>query len=282
MSKTLAVIMLLSVSVVNSALAVTTLTFSNNSSPVSTFPSDRFNSAFTSGNEYRSINPPLGGASGGGEMDVIFGGEQWIFNEGGQAGLTSVLGTPNTPVATNPSLYPGGSAPGGDTALHQNFDYFGQPLGFLAPVLGSVAGNRYGAATLITDFNNNTLEVLFPVLEGQWGGLAEGPWFPLGLGDQNNDGQSDGIIFNGKLSNIVRVGETVTFDFALFGEHVGDDGGLDPANNPEDPFLTAIVPDFTFQWELHGSGVYVVPVPAAIWLFGSGLLCLVSVVRKRS
>jgi len=281
MSRPLILFMLLSACVVNSALAVTTFTFSNNSSPAGTFPSDRFNAAFTSGNEYRSIDPSLGGASGGGEMDVIVGGEQWVFNEGGQTGLTSVLGTPNTPAATNPSLYPGGTAPGGDTALHQNFDYFGQPLGFLAPILGSAAGNRYGAATLTTDFNNNILEMFFPVLEGQWGGLAEGPWFPLGLGDQNNDGQPDGITFNGQLSNIVKTGNTTTFDFVLFGEHVGDDGGLNPANNPEDPFLTGIVPDYTFQWELHGSGVQVVPVPAAIWLFGSGLLFLVSGAGKR-
>ena len=36
-----------------------------------------------------------------------------------------------------------------------------------------------------------------------------------------------------------------------------------------------------FSWAVHLGDVSPIPVPAAVWLFGSGLLCLIGVARRR-
>jgi len=55
---------------------------------------------------------------------------------------------------------------------------------------------------------------------------------------------------------------------------------IDPA---EDPFAAGFA-GWTAQWDLHGvmDPIHTaVPVPAAVWLFGSGLLGLVGVARRK-
>ncbi|MCP3906624.1 MAG: DUF1566 domain-containing protein [Oceanicoccus sp.] len=40
--------------------------------------------------------------------------------------------------------------------------------------------------------------------------------------------------------------------------------------------------DFYFAWAVHSGDVSAVPAPAALWLFGSGLLCLIGMVRCKA
>lgn len=60
--------------------------------------------------------------------------------------------------------------------------------------------------------------------------------------------------------------------------------------DPNEPFFTSLVDEFAGNWKLDFAGgigtlsytVAAVPVPAAVWLMGSGLLGLVAVARRRA
>lgn len=127
------------------------------------------------------------------------------------------------------------------------------------------------------DYSTNKLMVDTASIEMQWGNT----FFPLGKADAGNecntDGQGCGIRFEG---DIVPLGGSA-FDFTLFGEHritfwESTEGGT-----------TAIPSGFegmTMQWAWRGTYTpeSVVPVPAAVWLFGSGLIGLIALARRKS
>ena len=174
-----------------------------------------------------------------GNKSNIRGGEQWVFDDATGV-MTAVNGTGMTPGAN------GGAAPTGDVGLMQNANFFSIPFGFLAPTLGSAAGNLYGETTLSATATG--FDIHFSVIEAQWGGS----WFTLGSA-------TGGITFGCDVlgSNVVCIGEH-------------------QIQASEDP-TSAGFGGFAPQWELHGT---VVPVPAAVWLFGSGLLGLIGIARK--
>ena len=110
---------------------------------------------------------------------------------------------------------------------------------------------------------NNLPFILFPVLEGQFNDAVV---FKLG-------NASGGVSFFADISNVATFGNTTTFAFLLHASELID------ASEVSDTGYTG----FTVQWELQGTGSYVapVPVPAAIWLLGSGLLGLTACATRR-
>lgn len=77
------------------------------------------------------------------------------------------------------------------------------------------------------------------------------------------------------------------------GNHIGqgpDAGTLDVASNGGGLFAadwTALIVGGSFDgntgyWHMEGSYTTAVPVPAAVWLFGSGLMGLVGIARRRT
>ncbi len=223
-----------------------------------------FSDPFAAGMEFRMVGP-TNAVGGGGEKDYMYGGETWTFAGDSQTGgaLTGVGGTPLNSGVDPLSLPSNSAAPLPDTnpTIGQNAPFFFQPFNFLAPTVGSLADTAYGAGQLNFDSTDN-FTIFFNVLEAQWGGT----YFPLGQDDTNG---SNGL--------------GVTFDCtgALTGNvHCEAEELIDPS---EDPGAAGFAM-WTAQWDLYGTMTPVhsaVPVPAAVWLFGSGLLGLVGVARRK-
>ncbi|MCR4347287.1 MAG: VPLPA-CTERM sorting domain-containing protein [Sulfuricaulis sp.] len=232
--------------------------------------------AWTAGNEFRMCNT-TNVALGGGfplQKDTLVGGESYTFNDGGDmTGVnTNTLTFPldNNLAMDNPGAtgFAGSAAPGANSndSWQQPAVFFGSDFNFLAPVVGSLADTAYGNATYVGGVPTNgsmTSFIFAPVLEAQWAGT----WFPLGQA-------SGGITFYANITNAVTVGTITTFDFEMFANEVIDVS--------EDPGSAGFA-GWTAQWHQQGTGVYTaaVPVPAAVWLFGSGLLGLVGIARRK-
>jgi len=234
---------------------------------------------FNAGAEYRMCDPSrivLGGGSPP-QKDTIRGTENWQFNDSGV--MTAVANTATTVglSVTTISYQSGGSVPAngsqaGDLAIDQGGYFKGNLFAFLAPTLGSETGNLYGEATYSAT-SETSFEIFFPVLEGQWAGV----FFPLGSFDSDGDGVGDGVTFYGTTD-----GST----FTLWAERTILVDRFDaPLSQNEDP-LGAGFANWTAQWYYVGTiDEFVppsnVPVPAAVWLFGSGMLGLAGVARRR-
>lgn len=226
--------------------------------------------AWSAGAEFRACDP-TGLALGGGlplQRSVITGGEQWFFNDAGV--MTGVSGTPLNLGANDPYA-PGSAAPlsGTNPSLQQDHGFLGVLTNFLAPVQGSLAAAAYGDGMFaggVPEEADDRAFINFPVLEMQWAGN----WMTFGQA-------SGGVTFFADISNVVvsMGGGITSFDFHLHASEY-----IDAAEDP----LGIGFEGWTFQWELQGQGVYTspVPVPAAAWLFGSGLMALLGVVRRKA
>jgi len=230
--------------------------------------------AWTAGAEFR-LCTPTGDSLGFGsplQKNAIIGGETYTFSDADV--MTGVTGTPGNVGAIS---VPGSAAPtpGTNPTMHQNTFFGGPAFNLLAPITGTLAGTAYGPATYVGGVpvaGSNIPFITAPVFEAQWGGT----WFPLGA-------SSGGMTFIADISNVVTLGNTTTFDFHLFANECIDGalaagcslgGGEDPGD--------AGFSGWTFQWHQQGSGVHtVVPIPAAAWLFGSGVLGLFAAARRR-
>ncbi len=225
-----------------------------------------FSTAFTTtttgaGSEFRMISP-FASIGGGGEKDTIFGGETWGFGSNGDTAtpdpMTSVGSTGTNSGAANSPVAP---TAGSNPALQQGADFFGGLFTFLAPTTTSLAGGAYGPGELSFNSTDN-FTIFFSVLEAQWGNT----YFPLGSDDTNGTN-----------------GLGITFDCtgALSGNiHCEAEELIDPSEDPG----SAGFAFWTAQWDMKGTLTPVhsaVPVPAAVWLFGSGLLGLVGVARRK-
>ena len=204
--------------------------------------------AFAAGNEFRVAN---GGAFAGfGEKSIT--GDQamtWTFDGAGE--MTAVSGTDMVPAA---SMVPpvGGSHLGSGVGLFQNATFFGGGFGFLAPI-GSAAA--HGPATITFDSTDN-YTIHFPVMEAHWNGASE----MLGA-------STGGITFtcNGALAP--GVGHCQADNLIIAAEDTAGFAGQ--------------YTQWSFDVSLDTPHVPDVPVPAAAWLFGSGLLGLVGVARRK-
>lgn len=232
-----------------SASAATTITLLNNTSPTDPFPSALTinNAAFAVGNEFRVMNN--GSASGFGEKTVVDGLQSWSFNDSGQ--MTAVAGTAIVPLATvqptNAGV--GGTGPG----IFLNATFFGGDFGFLAPTVGSAVAAQFGEGTIQNIVGNN-FEVKFPTMEAHWNNGI----FTIGSTDPN------GVVMSctGWSSGTGQcTGEQII------------------AADEDSAGFTGQYTNFDFAVSVEQSAV--IPVPAAVWLFGSGLLGLVGVARRK-
>lgn len=80
----------------------------------------------------------------------------------------------------------------------------------------------------------------------------------------------------GTISGTLAAGETVTFETTLFASVVGPGFEVGGRANIGDPNDLAGTPGFTGTLNVSA-----IPVPAAVWLFGSGLLGLVGLARRK-
>lgn len=228
---------------------------------------------FNAGREFRMCDPT--GALGGGlplQKDVIAGGETWGFTG---SDMTSVTGT-GAVGAVDPGVTyyidlgavdPSSDRDGEALGLHQGADFFGNGFNFLAPVLGSdsnTAGASHPndiaiAAGQYTVTSATTFEIFFEVLEAHWAGAH----FMLG-----QDGGA-GITFYGTTDGT---------NFSMWAQETID---------ASEDKTSAGFAGWTAQWYMVGTiegfdgGTTVIPVPAAVWLLGSGLIGLVGVARRR-
>lgn len=218
---------------------------------------------FKAGAEFRMCKPDNVSLGGGIPLqkDTINGtpnNEQWTFDGNGEmSGVrnTAITAGISSAVASYIDLgyipFDSGDRNGGP-GMDQGAIFFGNSFGFLAPYNGTPAGANLGAGQY-TSTGASTFELFFPVLESQWGGT----FFPLG-----NDGNV-GITFFGTTSGA---------NFSMYAEHT-----ITAAEDPGSAGFT----DWTAQWFYQGTMTSAVPVPAAVWLFGSGLLGLVGVARRK-
>ena len=274
--------------VASSETQALTITWADNTSPLATYPTSNPgaytvspDAAFGQYNEFRVVTESPPGTiftSGGGEKNLVGDAKitgagkattlphnfvSWTFDNG-SGDLTSVANTDTTPGAhyyaagcgyitgtcTNQS-----AAPDGATGLFLNAAFLSAPFGFLAPTVGSAAATDYGPGNIAFDSTDN-FTITFPVLEAQWN---EG-YFTLGS-------SAGGIVFDCSGANSGNITCTAENLITAAEDSLGFAGQ-------------------TAQWELHGTldtpHVSEVPVPAAVWLFGSGLLGLVGVARRKN
>ncbi len=221
--------------------------------------------AWTAGSEFRMCDPS-GALLGGGapyQRNAMYGGESWSFNNSGQ--MVGTAGTPTNPGASAGSAAP---TPGSNNTLQQSSQFFGLQFNFLAPTFNSLAGTAYGLGmyTVGAPANGYYASIFsFPVLEAQWAGTY------IRLGQA-----SGGVTFSGTLFGCATVGAMTTCKFDIYANEY-----IDASEDPE----SAGFEGWTAQWHLQGNNSLVytaaVPVPAAVWLFGSGVLGLAGLARRR-
>lgn len=231
------------------ASAATTITLLDNTSPTNPFPADaNGGGTFAAGLEFRVMN--AGAAGGFGEKDVVIGdgSELWTFDSAGT--MTGVAGTgvvPNATMQPPSGLGVGGTGPG----VFQNATFFGGGFGFLAPTTGTASGIANGPAT-IQNISGDSFDVVFPVMEAHWNNAI----FTMGSAGggvvMNCTGWTTGL---GQCTGVYLI--DATEDSAGFaGQSLNFDFGVSVATSA-------------------------IPVPAAVWLFGSGLIGLVGVARRK-
>jgi len=218
-----------------------------NSTPFTRIPNDYLPEA----SEFRMVAPD-GRVGGGGEKSPLtgVGDESWSFDA-----TTGLMTGTGTAFPGNQGAPVGSVAPVMNTnpTLDRGSFFKGIPFDFLAPTTTSLAGDAYGPAS-ISFISGDLFTIFFPTLELQWGGA----YFPLGL-------NTGGVNFDciGALSGNVQCAAEYTFNAAM---------GEDPGNTGFD--------GWTAQWNFYGT-MSAVPLPATVWLFGSGLLGFLGVASRQ-
>jgi hypothetical protein len=242
---------------VSEAAQAVTITWQDQSSASASFPGadpdQQF--GFTANAEFRFVyyNGSLGAA---GQKSIVNSDITWTFDNTGV--LTSIVGSDIAPTAT-----------GYGTPTHPLPAHEGQGLWhngpFLAPELFGFVGTAHGDVTISFNSTDN-FTIHIPIAEMH----ANGGLFNLGAVDDPNP---DGFGANG-------LGVTLNCTGALSGliSCTGEE-----VLNPFEDSMGFV--HSTFQWRLGGTLDPVhtseIPVPAAVWLFGSGLLGLTGLSRRK-
>ncbi|MFK5948219.1 MAG: VPLPA-CTERM sorting domain-containing protein [Methylococcales bacterium] len=221
------------------------------------------NADFEAGAEFRMVGPD-GLVGGGGQKDIVTTTIDWTTGFDGFV------------IASTGDITPGCAGVAGCLGAVQggfnNADFFGSPFGFaLDPMIPVTAD--------VVLVEGGLFSVGAASAQAQWGGTL----FPLGMQDAANEVCSTGAESNcgfnmsGTISNVQADG---SFDFVLRGEHLispweDTAGGTGAASG---------FAGWTAQFQIAGSfaaAPSIIPVPAAVWLFGSGLIGLAGVARRR-
>ena len=227
------------------ASADTVITLLNNTSPTNPFPAALTvnNAAFAAGNEFRVISG--GVASGFGEKSVVDGNQSWTFNT--SDALTAVAGTDVVPAATmQPPSGLGNTGSG--TGAFLNATFFGGAFGFLAPTTTYSNG-----PAVIQNISGDNFQIHVPVLEAHWNNGI----FTLGSA-------TGGVDFN-------CTGWTATTGQCTLEHQI-------QASEDSAGFANQYA---QLDFAISVANTSAVPVPAAVWLFGSGLVGLVGVARRK-
>ena len=219
------------------------------------------NSDFTAGNEFRMVGPD-GAVGGGGEKDIVTTTINWGTGFGGLV------------ISSDGDMTPGCGTLTGCLGVTQggfnNADFFGQAFGFALDPNVPVSAD-------VNLVNGGAFTVGASSAQAQWGGV----YFPLGelnaanevCNGTNNSGC--GFSMTGTINN---VGTDGSFDFILRGQH-----NISPWEDTAGGNASASgFAGWTAQFQVAGHFTpTAVPVPAAVWLFGSGLVGLVGVARRK-
>lgn len=145
---------------------------------------------------------------------------------------------------SGPAFGPGSAYPGGGDNITQDWDFF-----------GNIGTNFSVDAGLTVGANDASV-----AMSGWRVGWGEVPEINMGLG-------ADAVLSctGGIDANACELGESFTLTYAAVVPE-GDPSGFGGV---------------LYELNLQGSVVQTIPVPAAVWLFGSGLLGLVGVARRR-
>ncbi|VAW58714.1 hypothetical protein MNBD_GAMMA11-773 [hydrothermal vent metagenome] len=240
----------------------------------------------------------LGTASFGANASGIADGDTLEIAAGGSAVVSCVFGTPIDP-ATGECPNPAGNVTGqvgsffqlggGTTNLTNNQ---GVILGATQLASGSHAGAPNGTESPSIDvpweFSSNTgmhqsvspitvisqTELDFAGWNVTWNGIPSIAMGGCQGGDPANNGgfsgcdtDQDGVDdnFNTGIATVTITGDTYVLDY-FANVPAGDPSGFGGAG---------------YTLRLEGAIVHAVPVPAAVWLFGSGLLGLAGIARRK-
>ena len=220
--------------------------------------------AFGSGNEFRVMSNL--GAAGGGEVSLTaeLAPDPAIGTATGDVVWTDAAGVITK---TNTDIVPTDASQAG---LFQNAPFQTLPFGFEDNGIVVSTSNPLGTAGTITfDFANGIV--------AQWGG----GYFALGEPTAGNQctvvGSTEegcGVTWTGTID--------AAGNFDVYGEHrisPWEDSNRGTLATPIG--FQGLVTQWNLQGNISAAGAPEIPVPAAVWLFGSGLLGLVGVARRR-
>lgn len=250
---------------------------------------------FAAGSEFH-VATPYGTALNDGDKDIIKGGETWTFSNALSSSsavsmlMTAVSGTDKNTgfsgangvakVTNGQTGYPVSSAAGSSDTIGVGADFLGAGnFTILAPLTGNATGQTFGAGHITAfDQGAGTFNVHFPVLYVQW---ADGGYIIGGDGDGNGTHTTNQCAVGGPCPGPgVNLAGTLdgAGNFTLSGNQTMTKDEVTVGGFNKNIVEFALTGSYALTLD-HAPAA--VPVPAAAWLFGSGLMGMVGVARRR-